>query len=460
MVVNVSSSGLYENHQTCSRLRGDSSAGNRPDLPADDLLEVGYYLELLADVELITQSRQQAVFRMVAGLFVVMLSAVWTVSSGDHTVDVPIVAASSANCVFHPAAYACVWGLLETESDYFRGPLCKWHAALLTPHAVPPHPACYQSSPRLLSLLTLPAVPPHPACYPSSPRLLSLLTPPAVPPHPACCPSSPRLLSLLTPPAIPPHPACCPSSPCLLSLLTPPAVPPHPACCPSSPCLLSLLTPPAVPPHPACCPSSPRLLSLLTPPAIPPHPACCPSSPRLLSLLTPPAIPPHPACCPPDSMRMIGGWLVEGLNSRLWQTNCSSCPASIFRLVRILGLPSSRHTVNKAFFWDGSGDKKGPAKELFSLINCQSCHTAEYGLPHAAELSPTSHGAIFDRVQSDEEKAAFTYAVEQINADKKILPQARLIPQMETVENGDGLLVVEKADSWDTAPYECVLTTI
>ncbi|XP_035671161.1 glutamate receptor ionotropic, delta-2-like [Branchiostoma floridae] len=56
-------------------------------------------------------------------------------------------------------------------------------------------------------------------------------------------------------------------------------------------------------------------------------------------------------------------------------------------------------------------------------------------------------GAIFDGVQSDEEKAAFTYAVEQINADKKILPQARLIPRMETVDNGDGLLVVEKGCS-------------
>ncbi|CAH1246306.1 GRID2 [Branchiostoma lanceolatum] len=56
-------------------------------------------------------------------------------------------------------------------------------------------------------------------------------------------------------------------------------------------------------------------------------------------------------------------------------------------------------------------------------------------------------GAIFDRVQSDEERAAFAYAVEQINADKKILPQARLIPRMETVDNGDGLLVVEKGCS-------------
>ncbi|XP_078660207.1 glutamate receptor ionotropic, delta-2-like isoform X2 [Branchiostoma floridae x Branchiostoma belcheri] len=56
-------------------------------------------------------------------------------------------------------------------------------------------------------------------------------------------------------------------------------------------------------------------------------------------------------------------------------------------------------------------------------------------------------GAIFDRIQSDEEKAAFSYAVQQINADKKILPQARLIPRMETVENGDGLLVVEKGCS-------------
>ncbi|CAH1246305.1 GRID2 [Branchiostoma lanceolatum] len=56
-------------------------------------------------------------------------------------------------------------------------------------------------------------------------------------------------------------------------------------------------------------------------------------------------------------------------------------------------------------------------------------------------------GAIFDKARSAEEEEAFSYAIKRINADKKILPQARLIPRMEEVDNGDGLLLVEKGCS-------------
>ncbi|KAI8522247.1 hypothetical protein Bbelb_020010 [Branchiostoma belcheri] len=44
--------------------------------------------------------------------------------------------------------------------------------------------------------------------------------------------------------------------------------------------------------------------------------------------------------------------------------------------------------------------------------------------------------AIFDKARSAEEEEAFSYAIKRINADKRILPQARLIPRMEEVENG------------------------
>ncbi|XP_078578215.1 glutamate receptor ionotropic, delta-2-like [Branchiostoma floridae x Branchiostoma japonicum] len=56
-------------------------------------------------------------------------------------------------------------------------------------------------------------------------------------------------------------------------------------------------------------------------------------------------------------------------------------------------------------------------------------------------------GAIFDKARSAEEEEAFGYAITRINEDKRILPQARLIPRMEEVDNGDGLLLVEKGCS-------------
>ncbi|XP_078672347.1 glutamate receptor ionotropic, delta-1-like [Branchiostoma floridae x Branchiostoma belcheri] len=53
-------------------------------------------------------------------------------------------------------------------------------------------------------------------------------------------------------------------------------------------------------------------------------------------------------------------------------------------------------------------------------------------------------GAIFEDEKTLQEEEAFRYAVDQINADRTILPKARLVPRLVHLDKGDPLLAIRK----------------
>ncbi|KAI8486605.1 Glutamate receptor ionotropic, delta-1 [Branchiostoma belcheri] len=82
----------------------------------------------------------------------------------------------------------------------------------------------------------------------------------------------------------------------------------------------------------------------------------------------------------------------------------------------------------------------GQAEKLTHVFD-QDPH-CKRDLPSCRYYFPT--GAIFEDEKTLQEEEAFRYAVDQINADRTILPKARLVPRLVHLDKGDPLLAIRK----------------